>query len=387
MKHLFLALLLSTALLPSVVFAQIPQPSPGDIVPVDEATVGNFQPITSLPVFGSIGDIGRVDLASFFNQLYVLAVGAAAIVAVAQIMLAGFQLAIAQGSHSAIGEARSKITNAVLGLLLILSPTIVFGVINPDILNLRIDTGLLTDRNPVAEQADGGTFDPDNIAITLRGNKWGTLDNVCDFGADGIVETLTTSGGFKIKEQIGIKKFGNGISINQGRQCCALSSGEITTIEGDSTVGTQEICDLSSVIEGGRYIAHVDAVVTRLFEDGGGIVKGESREAHFFSPGAGTGSWNAVGDVDTMIIHGFRSRSACESFINGLTEASLTTHFKNRLKFSPSIGLLEAQNSTFSMDKLFEFQWGKSEEMLPSKMASVDSITKRWCDEIRFGKK
>lgn len=100
-----------------------------------------FQPLTDLPVFDSVKADNSLE--GFFNQLYVLCVGAAAVIAVAQIMIAGFRWATSGGSHSTIEEARSGIRNSILGLILVLSPTIVFGIINPDILRLTIDTSPL----------------------------------------------------------------------------------------------------------------------------------------------------------------------------------------------------------------------------------------------------
>lgn len=132
------------------------------------ARAENFKPLTGLPAFDALSE-GSVGMTAFFNQLYVLAVGAAAIVAVVQIMLAGFNLAYSAGNHSTIEEARNKIQNAILGLLLVLSPTIIFGIINPDILNLDIDTRIFKE-NAVEDAA------PVNPNVTLPPIE---LENTC----------------------------------------------------------------------------------------------------------------------------------------------------------------------------------------------------------------
>lgn len=368
MKHLYLTLVFAAALVPSIALAQ----SPGDVVSPSQATLENFEPITAIPVFDSVKESGGVDLASFFNQLYVLAVGAAAIVAVAQIMLAGFTLAYSVGNHSTIGEAREKIQNAVLGLLLVLSPTIVFGIINPDILNLKIDTSGLTDREAVPDTPADGTAVPgqlpktEDVAVTLRGNTWGALDNVCDFKA-GTGAYL----GFHIPEQIGIKAFGNGISVSQGEQCCAATSGKITT-----TASGQEVCDLSSLIEGGRYVAHIKGVAIYAYEDQNGIPANVTIPFEMFTSGAGGGG--AFGDIDTIAIHGFRTTdgaAGCQTFVNGLTPASLLGAYKGAKVFSPRIGLLEGKVYPTDVN------------LQRSKLVSIEQITEKTCSsKIEFWK-
>lgn len=380
MKYFCKILFVLLALAPLSVFAQ----------------TGDFESITAVPAFDAIkatGDGGN--LAGFFNQLYILAVGACAIIAVAQIMIAGFRLATAGGSHSTIEEARNSIQNTVLGLLLVLSPTIVFGVINPDILNLKIDTGIL-DMASTSEATSPDAFSGDgsNVAITLRGNKWGALDNVCDFKA-GTGAFL----GFHVPQEIPVKDLGNGVSVSQGRQCCVLSGGTLKQITVENVSGTQEVCDFQPVFESKKYVAHIVADVTRLVKDDAGVIRGKPRIAHFFTSGGGSGSFfewyqngkrtgdSWFGDVDTQMIHSFRSKSSCESFINGLTNESLFDNFKNRRMFPPAIGLLEAENTLKDRDAILNLNWGSSEEMLPSTLGEVEKIFDRWCDEITISKK
>jgi len=167
MKYLKLSIpVLVFALMPLLAFAE-------------DAT---FKPLTDLPVFESVKTGGG--LAGFFNQLYVLSVGAAAVIAVAQIMIAGFKWSTAGGNHSAIEQSRDLIRNSILGLILVLSPTIVFSIINPDILALRVNTsGLQSDdvnaynapqpTNPVELE---NTCSNDTIRTSLQSNlsSWRT---------------------------------------------------------------------------------------------------------------------------------------------------------------------------------------------------------------------
>jgi hypothetical protein len=124
MKKLFRAFgILSVLVLPTLVLAQ---------------TTGNagFVPLTNIPSLQFVGN--ETQLPEFLNSVYKICIGLAAVLGVLQIMRAGLTWMTAGGSHEKIGEARGLIRDAILGLLLVLAPTIVFSIINPDILSLRI---------------------------------------------------------------------------------------------------------------------------------------------------------------------------------------------------------------------------------------------------------
>lgn len=116
-----------------VTVAPVPEKDP-DAAPV-------FVPLTNLPGLQNVAD--SESLAGFFNQLYRLCIGAAAVIAVLQIMRAGALHMFNKGSLSTSQNVRSLIQNSVLGLLLVLSPAIVFGIINPSILNINLDFSAL----------------------------------------------------------------------------------------------------------------------------------------------------------------------------------------------------------------------------------------------------
>lgn len=82
--------------------------------------------------------INSNDLQSFFNNLYRYLIGISAILAVGMIMWAGAEISTNQGSLEKQLDARGKITSAIFGLILVLSPYLVFRIINPSILNLSL---------------------------------------------------------------------------------------------------------------------------------------------------------------------------------------------------------------------------------------------------------
>lgn len=96
-----------------------------------------FQPLTNLP--GLTQTVSAESLPAFFNNLYKLCIGAAAVIAILQIMRAGTKFFFNKGSVAQNEEGKHLIQNSILGLLLVLSPYIVFGIINPDILDLKLN--------------------------------------------------------------------------------------------------------------------------------------------------------------------------------------------------------------------------------------------------------
>jgi len=102
-----------------------------------------FVPLAPIPGLTDINPtsaIGANTLAVFFNNLYKYLIGLAAVVAVIQIIWAGLEMAYYhRDSVSAITDDKGKIWNAILGLILVLSPALVFSIINPSILNLSVN--------------------------------------------------------------------------------------------------------------------------------------------------------------------------------------------------------------------------------------------------------
>lgn len=112
------------------------------------ATASNFVPLTNLPGIKEVPASG--DLSGFLNIIYKIAIGVAASLAVLQIIHAGI-LYMGGDSVTETKQARSLIGNALLGLVLVLSPYIVFGIINHNILGLKIGFGgLATGAAPFA---------------------------------------------------------------------------------------------------------------------------------------------------------------------------------------------------------------------------------------------
>ncbi|MEK7201599.1 MAG: pilin [Patescibacteria group bacterium] len=135
MKRLLYSLLLVAILVPQVSLAAGTSTTP-TTPQVQAPTSLGFVPLTSIPGIESAGN--SATLPDFLNNLYKLAIGVAAVLAVLQIVRAGIMY---MGGDSVWEkkEAKSLIALSVGGLILILSPVIVFSLINPKILELKID--------------------------------------------------------------------------------------------------------------------------------------------------------------------------------------------------------------------------------------------------------
>lgn len=103
-----------------------------------EVLAQGFVPLAEIPGLTKGVTADTAGLANFFNNLYKFAVGMAAALAVIMIIWGGLEYST-QDSISKKSDGKERILNAIYGLILVLSPVIVFSIINPSILNLSIN--------------------------------------------------------------------------------------------------------------------------------------------------------------------------------------------------------------------------------------------------------
>jgi len=99
---------------------------------------------------GSGSVVDSNSFALFFNNLYKFLVGLAIALAIIEIIWGGLQYSTTDSIGNKEG-AKTRIRNAIYGLILILSPVLVFSIINPNILNLSIQL------NPLCAKTGTGT--------------------------------------------------------------------------------------------------------------------------------------------------------------------------------------------------------------------------------------
>ena len=141
------------------------------------ALAQGFIPLAPIPGLTDPGTatsiINANSFASFFNNLYKYSIGLASALAVIMIIWGGLEIST-QDSVSQQSKGRERITQAILGLILVLSPVLVFSIINPSILNLSIGiTPLGTVTGASIPTGGGGTqtpvVDPGTATATAAG--------------------------------------------------------------------------------------------------------------------------------------------------------------------------------------------------------------------------
>lgn len=86
----------------------------------------------------AIGDYASaVDIPSYVAALYRYGLGVGVTLAMVMVVIGGFQYVVSRGNPSAIGAAKSRIMNAVLGLLLLLGSFTLLQTINPELVTMR----------------------------------------------------------------------------------------------------------------------------------------------------------------------------------------------------------------------------------------------------------
>ncbi len=179
------------------------------------ATQAGFVPLsapTSPLTQAEIDAANNGNLPGFFNLLYNICIGVAVVLAVLQLMRAGITYMTAAGNIGSTEKARHLIQTSLLGLLLVLSPVIVFGVINPAILNFDLNLDALRVAPPGAlpntdtnlglasiqqgqsiipcENSINGRFNCDNAYAQCSATLGGAdKNNVCVDSSGNITET------------------------------------------------------------------------------------------------------------------------------------------------------------------------------------------------------
>ncbi len=159
---------------------------------VTGGTAPSFVSLSDVPVFNNIVDssTGQIDLSKVLNSIYGLCIGLAAVLAVIQLMYAGI-LYMGGDSITEKKVARQKITMALLGLLLVLSPAIVFGIIDKRILSLCIDVSALGGGTSSCDAQSIAPPAPDSAFNSAGFPASGTWEST----ATGAAEECTKQGG------------------------------------------------------------------------------------------------------------------------------------------------------------------------------------------------
>ena len=122
---------------------------------------GNFVPLAPIP--GLTDNQPQSNMTLFLNNLYKFLIGFAAATAVVMIIWGGLEYAT-QDNVSKKSDGKAKIQQAILGLILVLMPVLVFSIINPSILNLSVNWKAITPSTTANNQNGGGQQTPAPVA-------------------------------------------------------------------------------------------------------------------------------------------------------------------------------------------------------------------------------
>jgi hypothetical protein len=148
-----------------------------------------FTPLAPIPGLTQGGVADSAGIANFLNNLYKYLIGIAAILAVIQIIRGGLEYAT-QDSVSKHADGKHHIEQAILGLVLVLSPVLVFSLINPSILKLSLNLPKL---NTAPGNATAGGPNDNNGSGSAATVNTGVAGCVAQKGATTGVTTFTCS--------------------------------------------------------------------------------------------------------------------------------------------------------------------------------------------------
>jgi len=88
----------------------------------------------SIPGVGTLGG----SLPTIINYIYRFSLGICGIAALISILIGAIQYVTSAGNSSQIEDAKDRITQALLGVLLLLAAVLILQIINPDLVNLTL---------------------------------------------------------------------------------------------------------------------------------------------------------------------------------------------------------------------------------------------------------
>jgi len=115
----------------------------------------NYHLMVPLPT--ASGTVTEVEgITDYIKTIYLFAMGIAGVLAMALIVVGGFQWLTATGNTGTISQAKARINNALLGLVVLLSAYLLLNTINPALVNLKEPVLLFLDWTEEFGNAGGG---------------------------------------------------------------------------------------------------------------------------------------------------------------------------------------------------------------------------------------
>lgn len=115
-----------------------------------------YVPLAPLPGVGVGG--GATTLSNYLESIFKIGIGLAGVFAVLMIIIAGIEYIGGAASPSARSDARKRITNALLGLILALGAWLILNTINPALLNKGLNVTPVAVPVPAPAGAEAGAL-------------------------------------------------------------------------------------------------------------------------------------------------------------------------------------------------------------------------------------
>ncbi len=99
-------------------------------------TFAAYVPLTpgSIP---QIGNLTSINMSNILNGLFAISIGVSAILAVIMLTIGGFKHMTSESAFK-ISGAKEQMTNAIVGLLIVLLSYVILYTINPEIVSLNL---------------------------------------------------------------------------------------------------------------------------------------------------------------------------------------------------------------------------------------------------------
>lgn len=222
--------------------------------PTTSAGSSGFVPLAPISGLTDSGTVnGSNGLANFLNNLYLYAIGIAGIIAVIEIVIGGLEYSVKDSieSHS---NGRHRIQQAILGLVLVLSPYVVFSIINPAILNLSLNLPALNTA-PTNTGSGGQTPTITQSFYKCNGTNCSGAEQLCslDGGTSNQLVCTTSSSGGIVKSGVGdtescpsgqIKQVAcNGVKPNQQYTDTSTHTYTCQTNPSDNCQAAKQVCN------------------------------------------------------------------------------------------------------------------------------------------------
>jgi hypothetical protein len=162
---------------------------------------GEFVPLAPISGLNEGVSATHTGISAFLDNLYTFCIGIAVVLAIIMIIWGGFEYALSEAISSK-SAGKQKMVGAVFGLVLVLSPYVVFSIINPSILSLDVNMPAL--KTTWGNWAPGPTPDPRRPTTDIEAGK-----DKCYKSPDGVFSCYTTLAECRSKRIEALPGFGD----------------------------------------------------------------------------------------------------------------------------------------------------------------------------------